>query len=506
MSSVERGLVSFDNVEDWSQTKIVTSLDNMITNVNNMIKRNGPVYSTWIYFQLGKSAPLTFNTSTTDPDRNIIASLEIEKGNSGCANTFTLTVNFDPFNFGQETKSKVELLDEYVAEAMYVDWNSNDEDSKLRGVLQYGYNPTGNDDDKLVTPQYEFILTSAKSSVQYSTGTGTYTFEGTSTLGASCDTTQNFPEVTGKPLSIVVETLYTNFGDSEHIPNGVDSSTTLSSTASKYKYRIEVSQDLIDGQQQEEITWQKQDGISVWQYCTQILEKYCRTQANIDSGLYDDLDNMNEDEKPRYIMYITDTNDAPTIHITHITPKESSQNDALSYEFSWSNKDNNLIVSWNPEADLYLYLITKFKYLTLSAGVDKSKIEEQSEENNGVTETWEDKVSRAAHESLLELYNSTMVTVGIPADVPIAAEVRIIPTVLESVSRTAGVYIFTGASDSISTNGVYTTTFKLFRIRGLNDADYEAVESTENTTGLTVTSVTQISGGDTLLPDGVALG
>ena len=80
-------------------------------------------------------------------------------------------------------------------------------------------------------------------------------------------------------------------------------------------------------------------------------------------------------------------------------------------------------------------------------------------------------MSRLGQESLLEMYNATMTTLGIPADAPITAEVKVIPTVLESVSRTAGIYIIKSATDTISTDGTYTTQFKLFRIRGLNEAD-----------------------------------
>ena len=113
----------------------------------------------------------------------------------------------------------------------------------------------------------------------------------------------------------------------------------------------------------------------------------------------------------------------------------------------------------------------KFKYLSAKENVDENKIREQADANNGVVETWEDKMSRLGQESLLEMYDATMTTLGIPADAPITAEVKVIPTVLESVSRTAGIYIIKSATDTISTDGTYTTQFKLFRIRGLNEAD-----------------------------------
>ena len=149
----------------------------------------------------------------------------------------------------------------------------------------------------------------------------------------------------------------------------------------------------------------------------------------------------------------------------------SEKNDKVDYVFTWSKQSENIMLDWKPEASLYMYLITKFKYLSAKENVDENKIREQADANNGVVETWDDKMSRLGQESLLEMYNATMTTLGIPADAPITAEVKVIPTVLESVSRTAGIYIIKSATDTISTDGTYTTQFKLFRIRGLNEAD-----------------------------------
>lgn len=489
MSSIERELVNLGDNIDWSQNKIVTNFNNMIKNVNNMINKNGPTYSTWIYFQLGTKEPLIFNTSSTDKERNIIANLSIDKGNSGVANTFTLTVNFDPFNFGQDTKTKVEKLDDYVAEAMYVDWNSSDEQTKLKGILQYGYNSTGNGDDKLVSPQYEFLLTSAKSNIKYNSGIGTYTFEGTSTLAADSDYTGKFTAVKGwKPLDIVLWTLFYYYGDANNIPNGLASDSKPSASASNYNYKIDVSQSLIDENKgTPEIDLEATEG-NIWQYCQNILTTYPLTKADIDAGITQDkLNDMNAEDRPAYQMYITEQKNSKTIHITHYSPKRT-ENDELKidYTFTWSNTDQNLMLDWQPEADLYLYMINKFKYLRTKDTVNLDKIAEQADQNNGVTESWEEKMSRLSQENVLELYDATMTTIGIPADAPVTCRITVIPTILESVSRTAGIYIIKSATDNISSDGTFTTEFKLFRIKGLNDvkttsAKDKAKNSTDGT-------------------------
>ena len=66
-----------------------------------------------------------------------------------------------------------------------------------------------------------------------------------------------------------------------------------------------------------------------------------------------------------------------------------------------------------------------------------------------------------------EMYSATITLIGIPADPPLCAEIRVIPRILESVSRTAGVYMIASCTDNISTRGVYTTQLKLNRIRSI---------------------------------------
>lgn len=67
-------------------------------------------------------------------------------------------------------------------------------------------------------------------------------------------------------------------------------------------------------------------------------------------------------------------------------------------------------------------------------------------------------------------FDAQITLVGIPADPPLGAQIVIQPRILETVSRTAGVYMITGCKDVISTNGLYTTTLDVYRIKStLND-------------------------------------
>ena len=73
------------------------------------------------------------------------------------------------------------------------------------------------------------------------------------------------------------------------------------------------------------------------------------------------------------------------------------------------------------------------------------------------------------NDDLNEMFDAQLQTIGIPADVPIGVEVGIEPHILETVSRLAGIFVIVGASDTITSNGIFSTTYKLFRIRGFND-------------------------------------
>ena len=65
------------------------------------------------------------------------------------------------------------------------------------------------------------------------------------------------------------------------------------------------------------------------------------------------------------------------------------------------------------------------------------------------------------------MYDAELETIGIPADPVLLAEVKVVPRILESVSRTAGYYIIQGCTDEIDNRGRYTSTLKLFRMKNL---------------------------------------
>ena len=477
MADISRGLVDVKNktFKNVDSSNLATRFNTMLKNVASKFENNGPTYAVWIYFQLGITKPIIFDSSSTNKNQNLIASLNIKKGGSGCANTFTLKIVYDAFDFGQNTKDQIEQLDELIAEAMSVDWNKNESsEDKMQGILQYGYSGSGGGDDSLVSPQYRFYLTNAKSSVRFDSGLSEYTFEGVSKLAGDCDFTANFEKVENKGvMTVIANTLYKYYGKNGNAPNGADSG--VKPVDSALSYYIDIPKYLVDDQCT--VSLDAATGTSPWQYCLDLLSKEPLTKSQKDSEEYKDTSKMNFDEIPRYTMYITDDKDRPTIHVAHITPKESKTNTRINYEFTWSLQKKNIVVEWKPEVDLYQYIIRKFNHSRVTQDETQTiDLEDEDNIKNGVTEVVQDKF-RMQQDDLLEMYNATLTLVGIPADPPLTAEVRVQPRILQNVSRTAGVYIIQDCEDDISTAGVYTTTLKLFRTRSLNEKEWTTTPS-----------------------------
>ena len=220
--------------------KLAERFTNVVNNVAEMIADDGPIYHTWISFQLGKTQPIVFNTDTTDPERNLIVSLDIDKTGANCCNSFTLKIVFDPFNHGQDSTAEIEKLDDMIAKALSHDIDSNDD--ALRGYLQYGYSSTSAND--LVSPYYEFILTGADSKVKVASGITNYTFEGTTYISTDC----NFKTAIGeygsewKFMDVILWTLFYHYGDNANKPTG----QTGEAKENKYKYRIDCPKDLYE--------------------------------------------------------------------------------------------------------------------------------------------------------------------------------------------------------------------------------------------------------------------
>ena len=494
-----------------SVNELSSIYNNTLRKVCNMIEKQGPIYSTWIRFQIGHNKPIIFDTSSTNNKENLIASLTMEKSGNGIANTFTLTVRYDPFNFGQNTQDKIEALDDLLARAMIYDLGDTDNLDNLEdlhGYIQYGYNYT--EDANLVSPKYIMMITDARSRVEWSSGITTYTFEGCSFLALDCEFTADFDAVSEEDnkglIDYINETLYYYYGDSAHKPSHISSDETYGGS---FRYRIVIPEKLFEDQPT--FTADAVTGISPWTYCKNLLQGKM-SKSDAENETYKDSATI---VKPRYSMFISDANQ--TIYVNYVSPLNDKYIEKVDYTFTWSTDlTTNIVTSWNPQVDLKQYLIqrasrARINSQNLSTYDDMLEMANDYENNvkfnpetmeersggrvvmkeeyggaditaffnyNGPNETDREYLRNEAIEGykkaadeinseVYEMYDAELETIGIPADPVLLAEVKVMPRILESVSRTAGYYIIQGCTDEIDNRGRYTSTLKLFRMKNL---------------------------------------
>lgn len=490
-SFIERTQANIKSVAATSNVgQMVQNFKNMLENVKSMVANEGPIYTTWIKFQIGTNNPIVFDSSSTNPQKNLIASLEFNKVGAGVANDFTITIQYDPFNIGQETADVVEVLDEYVAKAMSLGGGDfNNDKNFLTGRIQYGYNSVS--DSSLVSPEYKFFITNASTTVKFNSGISTYTFEGTSTLSADCDNSCDFSKIENWKLMDIIEwTLYYWYGDKSNKPKHTGDGQP---TDNIYKYKIDIPDEVYNNCKQD-VSVEAKSGMTPWQYCQELLDLYPLTIAEEQSGLYNNLETLSYAQRPRYVMYLEDS--TKTIHVTHVVPSVTTDKNGnvtrvaeksldelnMNYDFSWGLQDTNIIIDWSPQVDTSLYLIRKARALRESRTDEISSRIKQAEDegNEDLAKSLKQKLV-TINDDLIEMFDAQLTIVGIPSDIPLGAEVRIIPRILETISRTAGVYMITGASDTINSNGSYSTTIDLFRVSGLDDKRRKLTATPENT-------------------------
>lgn len=486
------------------QSVMAKRFSNMISNVKSAMRRNGPIYATWIAFQIGmnteKSRPIYFDTSSTNKKTNLIVSLKYKKSCAGTANSMEISIVYDPFDSGQKNSDVIEQLDEYIARAMSPEINDDDSMNLLKGYIQYGYSKLSDSDATMVSPKYWLQLTNAECVIDYNTGLATYTFSGTSIIASDSDNVISYPgygkyaeegkQYKWKKLDIVEYTLFKYYGDPDNRPS--HTADTTQCVDNNYKYKIDIPDDVWNASIKQEIDYEPKSNMSPINYCQGLLDEgtNCLTDEQIESETFSNLAELSYNQRPRYLISVDDAN--RVIHITHVTPtytydtttgevvavtmNEEFQNAlkerSISVPLTWGHQKDDLIIAWKPEVNAFLYLIRKARWLR-----NKEMLKEAYEsQDKTIIKKAEDKLI-AVNDNLREMYNAQIQIVGIPADPPIGAEIEIYPQNLETVSRTAGVYMITGCTDEISSNGSYTTTLELFRMRGFNDPDYAFTEA-----------------------------
>jgi hypothetical protein len=302
-------------------------------------------------------------------------------------------------------------------------------------------------------------------------------------------------------MDIIEWTLYYWYGDEANVPKHTDASNKPYENI--YKYKIDIPDELYNDSL-ENISVDAKSGMTPWQYCQTLLNDYPLTKSEQESGLYDDLSDLSYSQRPRYAMYLNDSTN--TIHITHIVPKvitnsageviQASESSLLSidkFKFYWGMQSGNIVTDWKPSVDTKLYLIRKALKLRYERAISTAA-------SNGDTDTEELLKSQltTVNDELIEQYDAQLDIIGIPSDIPLGIEITVIPTILETQSRTAGIYTICSATDTISSNGLYTTSLNLFRLRGLSDTTLDLTSTSESTGDTASTTSLEVVSEETL--------
>lgn len=499
---------------DTEQRAMAKRFELMLTKLNRILKKN-PIYTPWIKIQIGtdKKNTITFNTSSTKPNENLIVSLTNEKSGVDVANKLTVSVVYDAFKNGQDSNSQLDKFDELMANAL--NYSFSNDNTALLGYIQYGYNNT--EDLDLVSPKYEVIFTNITSDTDWKTGFITYTFEGVSILSTLGNCTYTFGDFNIGDNStkwgygdLVLWHLYYFYGDPQNKPKHI---TANNVDVNSPKYKIDIPEELYKQMNTMQPAVPGIPDVTPWQYVRTMLDN---NPVLPNDKVKDDVE-LPPNKKPRFNLYITD-NDR-TIHLNYYSPN-NEQSIKLNHIFTWNDDNNSILIDWKNQVDLRMYILQKMqqqtnkeKYKQVTEEINKAQIQKAQLENelsikgktdpnllfkvlafNKRADDMNQKLSKAIsaysdNENVFETFNSSLTLVGIPANIPIGTIIKVIPKVLESKTRQEGQFMVLKATDRINSNGLFTTTLDLFRLGGLNEDVINRTVSSQNKVGSSIDKI-----------------
>ena len=177
--AIEANKEAFENMSE-TQTNMCKNFQNVINMLDAKFNYNRPVYSAYLYFNVGN---LVVNTASKEWNQNILISFNHKQNGSGQANTFELQIMFKlnerDMSFQiNELESALLTVTSVVKDENYKELKSKKD---LCGgcIYCYGYG----DHDGLRTPMYQGNV--LKYTSQINNGILTYTITGVASLYAS---------------------------------------------------------------------------------------------------------------------------------------------------------------------------------------------------------------------------------------------------------------------------------------------------------------------------------
>lgn len=492
---------AYDAAMEEAKSGYVSSLKKLdmqtsIRDVCNMLKEN-PVYSIFIEFTMN-SDNLKVSTISTNTKENIVMSLQNDKNGTGKANQFTLTIAYAP---QVDSEFDINAIDEAITKA-----NDPEQKAQLRYcTLQYGYaNKSG---ATYRSPLYRGMVLNYNCEIQ--DGILIYTITGYSGMSTLKESKEALAIHTGvktddgkiratQAARQLVE-MYLQAGRTDKVL--VADTSAVENEEGEEEQKAETTMELdrtpLDPSISYELTWGDKDVLdsdveveipaqldkNPASALTDILNK---ARAQKDQDTLDESQSVSPTEKTTYGWYISDVSSDPetypsgSICIYRRDPVDIEKQKEVSSElvFNWmspgtDDQSNHFVISFKPEYEgSVLMAIASGKAINSKSFYQNNDGVVISTENSiappvGGSDdaviltaeqekaSWADKVQYP--------YNATLITMGVPAEIPILAKIKIRPLIYGKEHHSGGIYMVRKITDILDASG-FRTTWELTKV------------------------------------------
>lgn len=389
----------------------MANLSTVIQTLNRKLE-SGSIYSAWLKFTAGE---LAINTYT---DKNIFVSMENVKNGVGQANTFSISLAYVPF--ARYTESRFGDIN-YVDRCLF-------NNKTWECEIQYGYS-FGT--DNLITPVCKGMITGYDTDIRE--GMLWYTIKGYSSLVPIGEDKVIVEDMASQRATDAAKSVLETY----LLPYGY--TVEIDPTASG---RDEV-QDVISG------TTDK----SLFDYVNTLLKSTKDSTKSPDNII----------SSPIYSYVIDDVN--KVVKIIRIDP--SAGTSSAEVTFNWMDKSNSMVTSFTPKYNgIVLMSYSRTKRTSVDSGAETTEtnvIKEETDVGDYAESDANIELSKWIEAARSLPMTATMITLGIPYDIPITTKITINPLIYGQKHISAGTYMVTKTTDIIDSNG-FTTTLELMKI------------------------------------------
>ena len=451
---------------------------NTIKAVSNKFRDN-PVYATYLRFSMNN---LVIETTSTDNNKNLLMSFTNNKNGSGYANSFSLRIAYAP-NVGEDFN--INRIDNAIVRGTQVGF----EYSSRYCQIQYGYADEMGGELKTVT--YNGLVMDYTSEVQ--DGMLIYDITGYSALVMWNES----KKAIAVDKSNAVDGLLQPTKAFRSIVEKYLQTSTDSVTQKPYQLEFDDNVEGSDAPVDLPASLDKNVGKAL----DDILKKAV-LQADYDK-LTQDASATN-DNPTTYSWFVSDvaTSDeyAGTIWVVMYNKEQlKKQNADANLVFNWMSPGadgdiNHIVIDFKPEFKGSVLLSQAAKKLNKKleiTGEDGETITPTDEglytgsyftDNDGKLQKCQDTDSPISGgdvstvvvntesnnskfiQELTYPYKASMVTMGIPCEIPITGIIKIVPMIYGQPHFSNGNYMILGNTDEISSNGNFTTSWDLMKI------------------------------------------